>query len=266
MNLKRFAQSTLLMLTIPLSGQAQQAASAQKADSNEQELSAVRQQLSANAAQGVKSQQVINGIDEETQQLLQQYRTTNTETDQLRLYNKQMKQIVASQQAELAKIDQQIKDIEFTERGILPLMDHMLSSLKQFIALDLPFLQKERQTRLVNLELLLGRADITISEKYRRTLEAFQIEIDYGRTLEAYREQGEDQLVYDYLRIGRTALYRVAINGDQAWSWSKKQQDWLDVDSGLMRNVRKALDVARQTAAPELLLLPVPTSKDNPGA
>jgi len=177
-----------------------------------------------------------------------------------------MTEIVANQNKELAKIAQQIKDIEFTERGILPLMNHMLDSLKQFIQLDLPFLSKERETRLVNLEVLLARADVTVSEKYRRILEAYQIEIDYGRTLEAYREQDAEQLVFDYLRIGRTALYRVSIDGDQAWLWSKSAQGWQSIESGMMRDVRKALDVARQTAAPELLVLPVPTEADKKGA
>ena len=32
----------------------------------------------------------------------------------------------------------------------------------------------------------MGRADVTISEKYRRILEAYQVEMDYGRTIEAY--------------------------------------------------------------------------------
>ena len=32
----------------------------------------------------------------------------------------------------------------------------------------------------------MTRADVTISEKYRRIVEAYQVEMDYGRTIEAY--------------------------------------------------------------------------------
>ena len=226
---------------------------------SEAELNKANEILNKDTQSTQRSQQRINKLDEKTQDLLQDYRATNAEVDQLQLYNKQMREIVGNQKTELEKIDQQIKEIEFTERGILPLMNHMLSSLQQFIALDLPFLQKERQTRLVNLQTLLARADVTVSEKYRRILEAYQIEIDYGRTLEAYREQDADQLVFDYLRIGRTALYRIGINGEKAWSWNRNNGDWQAVESSMMRDLRKALDVARQTAAPELLTLPMPT-------
>lgn len=257
MNLNRFAQISIISMLAPFMVQAESA---------QQTLNAARSELQSDVAAGAAAQRKIDGIDDKTQQLLQDYRATNAEIDQLKLYNKQMTEIVANQNKELAKIAQQIKDIEFTERGILPLMNHMLDSLKQFIQLDLPFLSKERETRLVNLEVLLARADVTVSEKYRRMLEAYQIEIDYGRTLEAYREQDAEQLVFDYLRIGRTALYRVSIDGDQAWLWSKSAQGWQSIESGMMRDVRKALDVARQTAAPELLVLPVPTEADKKGA
>ena len=133
----------------------------------------------------------------------------------------------------------------------------MLDSLEQFNQLDLPFLQKERATRLAKLRDLMTRADIAISEKYRRVLEAFQIEVEYGRTLETYREKADDNIIYDYLRIGRTALYRLTLSADNAWVWDKASAQWVSIDSSLLRDVRKAQDVARQTAAPELLTLPL---------
>jgi hypothetical protein len=218
-----------------------------------------RSNIAKSIDQAAKSQQQVNSLDDAYQVLLQDYRATNGEIDQLKLYNKQMSAIVENQQAEIKKIDQQVRDIEFTEQGILPLMSQMLDSLEQFNQLDLPFLQKERATRLSKLRELMTRADITVSEKYRRVLEAFQIEVEYGRTLETYREKADDNIVYDYLRIGRTALYRLTLSADTAWIWNKTTSQWSVLDSSLLRDVRKAQDVARQTAAPELLTLPIIT-------
>jgi len=216
-----------------------------------------RNEVASGIKQAANSQKKVDTLDNAYQGLLQDYRATHGEIDQLKLYNKQMSAIVENQQAEIVKIDQQIRDIEFTEQGILPLMSQMLDSLEQFNQLDLPFLKKERDTRLVNLRQLMVRADITISEKYRRVLEAFQIEVEYGRTLETYREKADDKIIYDYLRIGRTALYRLTLSADTAWAWNKSSAAWVVLDSSLLRDVRKAQDVARQTAAPELLTLPL---------
>jgi hypothetical protein len=218
-----------------------------------------RSGIDKGVSQSIQSQQIVDSLDDAYQVLLQDYRATNSEIDQLKLYNKQMMAIVENQKSEITKIDQQVREIEFTEQGILPLMSQMLDSLEQFNQLDLPFLQKERATRLSKLRELMTRADITVSEKYRRVLEAFQIENEYGRTLETYREKADDNIVYDYLRIGRTVLYRITLSGNTAWAWSKDLSQWLALDSSLLRDVRKAQDVARQTAAPELLILPIIT-------
>jgi hypothetical protein len=220
-------------------------------------LSEGRSDIDKGVSQSIKSQQKVDSLDNAYQVLLQDYRATNSEIDQLKLYNKQMSAIVENQKSEIKKIDQQVREIEFTEQGILPLMSQMLDSLEQFNQLDLPFLQKERATRLSKLRELMTRADITVSEKYRRVLEAFQIEVEYGRTLETYREKADDNIVYDYLRIGRTVLYRITLSGNTAWAWDKTSAQWLVLDSSLLRDIRKAQDVARQTAAPELLTLPI---------
>jgi hypothetical protein len=218
-----------------------------------------RSGIDKGVSQSIKSQQAVDSLDDAYQVLLQDYRATNSEIDQLKLYNKQMTAIIENQKSEITKIDQQVRDIEFTEQGILPLMSQMLDSLEQFNQLDLPFLQKERAIRLSKLRELMTRADITVSEKYRRVLEAFQIEVEYGRTLETYREKADDNIVYDYLRIGRTVLYRLTLSGDTAWAWNKATAQWLALDTSLLRDIRKAQDVARQTAAPELLTLPIIT-------
>lgn len=227
------------------------------ANAAEDTLQNGRTEIGKDAVRAARSQQKVDQLDDAYQGLLLDFRATHGEIDQLKLYNQQMSAIIENQSAEINKIDQQIRDIEFTEQGILPLMSQMLDSLEQFTQLDLPFLQKERAIRLSKLRQLMTRADITISEKYRRVLEAFQIEVEYGRTLETYREKADDLIVYDYLRIGRTALYRLTLTADTAWIWDKTTKQWHRLDSSLLRDVRKAQDVARQTAAPELLTLPI---------
>lgn len=221
-------------------------------------LTSAQNQITATDQDGRSSQQTIEKLDDQTQQLLNEYRQIRAETEQLSLYNRQMAAIVHNQDQELESLARQITEIERTERGILPLMSRMLDSLEQFVALDTPFLPQERSARIALLNDVLTRADVTVSEKFRRVLEAYQVEVDYGRNIEAYRGQ-MDNISYDFLRVGRLALYRISNDGQHAWLWHKGQNQWLALDDGYMRDLRKALKVAQQIAAPELMVLPLPT-------
>lgn len=222
------------------------------------ELSSSQQTIERTDAAGQRSQKKVETLDDQTQLLLNEYRQIRAETDQLALYNRQMEAIVSNQSDELASLARQISEIERTEQGILPLMSRMLDSLQQFVGLDTPFLPQERSARIALLKDLLLRADVTVSEKFRRVLEAYQVEVDYGRNIEAYRGQ-QDGVSYDFLRIGRLALYRLSNDGTRAWLWHKGLHDWYALDNSYLRDLRKALKVAQQTAAPELLVIPLPT-------
>lgn len=224
---------------------------------NADDLTKSQQKITQTDQSGKKSQVKIDGLDDQSQALFIEYRQVLAETEQLALYNRQMTAIVESQDQELISIAKQISEIERTERGILPLMSRMLDSLETFVELDTPFLKQERATRIAMLNDLLLQADVTVSEKFRRVLEAYQIEVDYGRNIEAYRAK-QDNISYDFLRVGRLALYRLSNDGQQAWLWHPNKE-WIALDSGYMRDLRKALKVAQQTAAPELLTIPLPT-------
>lgn len=220
------------------------------------DLSTAKQSIQKTAQTGVATQKRIDSLDDQGAELLNQYRQLKAETEQLALYNQQMTAIVDNQHKELDSLARQINEIERTERGILPLMSRMLDSLEQFVALDTPFLKQEREARIALLKDLLTRADVTVSEKFRRILEAYQVEVEYGRNIEAYRAKLDD-ISYDFLRIGRTALYRLSNDGTQAWLWH--DQAWQALDASYLRDLRKALKIAQQTSAPELMVLPLPT-------
>lgn len=206
---------------------------------------------------GQKSQKRVEALDETTQTMLQDYKQAVAETELLKVYNKQMEEIIANQEAEIGSIDEQIRQIKYTEQGVLPLMNQMLVTMDAFIQLDMPFLLKERETRLANLKQLMTRADVTVSEKYRRVLEAYQIEVEFGRTLEVYKEKDEQKVLNSYLRVGRIGLYKASLDFSQAWVFDNASKQWVEIDSGLLRDLKKAYSVAGQTSAPEILTLPL---------
>ncbi len=211
-----------------------------------------------------ESQQKIDTLYEQQRDALQDYRLTQAEIDQLSVYNRQLSQIIGNQDKQIASLQEQIKEIEVTQQGIMPLMDRMLNGLQTFVELDTPFLLKERETRIASLRGLLLSADITVSEKFRRVLEAYQIEVEYGRTIEAYRSQNNQQEMVDFLRVGRVALYYLPLSGDGGFVWDKTSQQWQPLDSEFDRAILQGIRIARKQSAPSLLSLQLPGLGVNP--
>lgn len=207
-----------------------------------------------------QSQEKIDNLADETTDMLAEYRDILRQTQSLRAYNDQLEQLVSSQRSELDSIDRQLNNIETTQRDIVPLMTKMIDVLEQFVALDLPFLQQERNSRIVALKTMMGRADVTLSEKYRRIMEAYQVETEYGRTIEAYQadlNQGDDNRTVDFLRIGRVSLYYLTLDGMEAGIWDADTETWQQLPDDYLQPVADGLKVARKQLPPDLLTLPV---------
>ena len=111
----------------------------------------------------------------------------------------------------------------------------------------------------------MDRADVTNAEKYRRILEAFQIENEYGRTIEAYRgslDRGGESLPVDFLRVGRVALVYQTLDASELGAWDQAAGQWQPLDRSYRGALRKGLRIARKQAAPDLLRLPVAAAED----
>ncbi len=212
----------------------------------------------------IQSQKKIDGLSDKTQKMLEKYRVATHQTETLITYNKHLKDLLASQDKEKISLEQQLKDIETTQREIVPLILRMLDSLDKFIALDLPFLPAERKLRLSKLKTMVVRADVSNAEKFRRILEAYQIENDYGNTIEAYRAdltlEGVSSSV-DFLRLGRVALYYQRFDGSEEGYWSREKKQWQILSTDYSNAIRNGLRIARKETAPDLLILPIPAAE-----
>jgi hypothetical protein len=148
---------------------------------------------------------------------------------------------------------------------VTPLMLAMVDAIETFVDRDVPFLLDERRDRVGRLRELMDRADVTNAEKYRRIMEAYQIENDFGRTIEAYRgslEGGAETRTVNFLRIGRVTLLYQTLDGTEVGAWNKDNAAWEVLDGSYRPAVRQGLRIARKQAAPDLLRLPVPAAED----
>ncbi len=213
---------------------------------------------------GAQSQGRVDKLSDETDLLTTEYRGVLKQTDAMRIYNRQIQGLVEAQDREVASFQGQIDDVELVAREIVPLMLEMISSLEAFVELDVPFLQEERARRIAALRDLMSRSDVTDAERFRRILEAYQIENEYGRTIEAY--SGELELdrknrIVQFLRVGRTALIYQTRDGSEAGVWDQDARAWKPLAGTYRSAIRQGLMIARKQAAPDMLRLPVQAAK-----
>lgn len=209
------------------------------------------------------SQQRINALDDQTRALLERYRNATWQTQQLRVYATQIEPLLAEQEAEKQALQRQLGELDRAGGDLMPLMLRMLDSLEKFVALDLPFLQDERRERLASLRRLMADPATATAEKYRRILEAYQIEADYGRAFGAERGTVDNRVV-DILRVGRTALFALALDGRDTWTWNAQARRWEPLGGGYANELRKGLKIARETTAPDVIALPMPVAGKAP--
>lgn len=221
--------------------------------------SAVENKLDAQK-ETIQSQQRIDTMAEETRDMVQEYKTLLRSVDGLKTYNDQLNTLVKKQKENLSSIQRQLGHVEDTQRNIIPLMLRMIEVLDEFITLDLPFLQEERQTRLAAIKDMMDRPDVTLPDKFRRIMEAYQIEMEYGRTIEAYEGEvsldGRNQTV-EILRIGRMALLYSTLDHQNVGQWDKYAKKWISLDSNYNRSIQQGLKIARKQAPPDLFKIPV---------
>jgi hypothetical protein len=212
-----------------------------------------------------EAQERIETISDETDALLAQYRTALKQIDSLDLYNAQMRDLIAAQDQELVSLQDQIDRVQLVGRSVTPLMLLMIDSIEKFVKLDLPFLIEERTKRVEELRKLMARPDVTTAERFRQIMEAYQIENEYGRTIEAYRGtlslDGEEVTV-DFLRFGRIALLYQTLDEAQTGMWDAQAKAWVPLDSSFRAPVRQGLRIARKMTAPDLVNLPLPAPTD----
>ena len=212
------------------------------------------------------NQRNINTIDKQTRELEFDYKDTYKEYENLKLYNDQLQKIINSQNEEIESIILQIAELDNTNINIIPLMLKMTASLEQFISLDIPFLLEERTSRIENIKEVMDRGDVSTSEKFRKVAEAYQIENDYGRTIEAYRGsvnfEGKE-FNADFLRVGRVALMFITTNGDKAAYWDTSSNSWVKSSGAIKRSTEEGLKIALKQSPPALINIPVTAYEKN---
>jgi hypothetical protein len=188
------------------------------------------------------------------------YAQALAESDITARYNTQIAQQVSSQQTEIAALEKQIAGLDATAADVEPLLMKMFTQLEDFVHNDVPFFPAERAARLEKLRDLMARPDAPMGERFRRIVEAYQIEMEYGRTMSAYKDKLADGRDAEFVRLGRVSLFYRTADGAETGYWDNQQKMWVpDRDSA--RAIELALSIAKEQKAPDLIIVPVPAAQ-----
>jgi hypothetical protein len=213
---------------------------------SERVLNATLEEQKVSDRDAARSQARIAQLSDQTTELLGEYRLVLQRLEQVRLYNANL---------------QQLDDFQVVKVEIVPLMFSMIEDLENLIALDVPFLLEERTDRVTRLKDMMDSSNVAIGEKYRQIMEAYKVEVDYGRTIEAYsgnlERDGQTREV-DFLRVGRIVLAYQTIDKAETGFWNKQTGQWETLGAEYRTPITEGLRIARKQSAPNLLKLPVP--------
>jgi hypothetical protein len=188
----------------------------------------------------------IDGIVEQTRDAFEEYQRVLKEIYTLEVYNNVQQRLVDDQNEDLAQLRESIDQVSVIERQILPLMTRMIDGLEDFIELDAPFLLDERRERVEFLKTLVDRSDVSVAEKFRNVMEAWQIENDYGTFNDSYSGtleiDGVERQV-DFLKIGRVALMYITPDRQLAGRYNPATRQWDPLDEELRDSVQQGLEM-----------------------
>ena len=223
----------------------------------DQALNIIDQQNQA----AVRSQETITRLSNSTSTLFEEFKVENDNLESMLVLNAGLRKQISIQEEQIATIQQSITDVAIVTQEMPFLMNKMLSSVEQFIELDLPFQMDLRRQRLQFARDAIDSPDVSIAEKFRQILVIYQNENNYGRTHQTYPTtltlDGVERDV-DILRVGRIALVYQTKDRTMTGAWDNTSRSWVQLDAGAYRTeVQRAIAVSSGLTSLSIMDLPI---------
>ena len=206
------------------------------------------------------SQTKIDSMDDDTSLIVNEYKTVSKQIEGLRVYNAQMRKQIERQEERLKEIDKTMKEAQVMQRQIPPFTRLMLAGIEKSIELDMPFHLAERKERIAFANAAIDNPTVSPAEGLRQVLETFNVEMEYGRKLDNYKDTIEiegQQREVNVLRVGRLALVYQSSDESLTGAWDNDTDEWVPLDNSYRNPTRKGLKIANRLATVDMLELPI---------
>ena len=211
-----------------------------------------------------RSQAKIDQTDDDTSLIVNEFKTVSKQIEGLTVYNAQLKKQIEAQEARLKEIDKTMKEARIMQRQVPPFTRRMLAGLEKSIELDLPFHLAERKERIAFAKAAIDNPTVSPAEGLRQVLEAYNVEAEYGRKIDSYKDtidiDGQPREV-NILRVGRLALLYQTTDEDETGAWDNKSGQWIELGGSYRNPTRLGLRIANKLATVDMIQLPVQNSE-----
>ena len=206
------------------------------------------------------SQAKIDQMDEQTSVIISEFKTVSKQIEGLRVYNAQMRFQIQRQEDRLKEIDRTLKEAQIMQRQVPPFTRRMLAGIEKSIELDMPFHLAERKERIAFAKAALDNPTVSPAEGLRQVFEAYEVEAEYGRKIDTYKDtieiDGQPREV-NILRVGRLALLYQTSDADETGAWNNKLRQWEELGGSYRNPARLGLRIANKLATVDMIEVPV---------
>ncbi len=188
------------------------------------------------------------------------YRSLKANQEHLEKIKEKTKSDLAAQKLKIKELERRIKESARISEELQFCLESVVMQLEEFIKKDLPFQSRERACRLASIKKTLTRPDGSAAEKYRRVMEALQIETEYGRTVEVYQETialKNQSVLVNILRLGRLSIFCQTPDGKIVGVYNQAAKAWTTLPSKYCRDIGKTIEMARHERTIDLVRLPL---------
>jgi len=159
-----------------------------------------------------------------------------------------------------AELERRTHEARLLQTSLQDTLNIIMARLEDSVASDLPFLRDEREHRLASLGEEFARPEVTGAEKLRRLLEAMQVEMEYGKTVDVNQDEilldGEPIFV-DVLRVGRLTLFWRTPDGAKTGTFDRATWTWVELPDKYGHTIARAIEMASRIRPVQLIALPL---------
>ncbi|MDY0221724.1 MAG: DUF3450 domain-containing protein [Desulfobacterium sp.] len=197
---------------------------------------------------------------EDKKKLEAEYTTLEHEFEKLLNEENELILNIAQLEGGIDELNASLKNIEEIASELDPFLKETVAEIETLVENDFPMLVAERKKRVASLKKTVQSNDVTVSEKFRRTMEALFIEASYGNSVEVYQEKIQLEgktLLADIFRLGRVSMFCITPDNRLTGFYDRVNESWKPLPASYNNEIAAAVKMGTKRRAMDFLTLPL---------